>query len=153
MTSVPAPTDDRSSVINVRALFGAWLSTSIDAGKLPASVSTSIVPDVERDSIFWSAARPPTAAMLFSATSSAVCAAAGSAQAARHAIVTAVLATIPMVCPFLIPARLLLYRGRPLLYVRTVRGVRRNGSQFRARRYQTENTRRSMFWLAMLVVG
>ena len=78
--SVPAPSADRSSVIRVRILFGFSVSTSIVPLRSPPGVDTIMLPVVERDVSLPSAARPPTAARLFSTISSAVCAPAAPAQ-------------------------------------------------------------------------
>src|SRR5688500_10866038 len=70
----------------MRALFGAAFWISMVPGMSPPGVLSVIVPDMMRVLTFANAARPPIAAMLFSISSSAVCAAAGSATASTTMI-------------------------------------------------------------------
>src|SRR5688572_29065450 len=72
----------------MRALFGAAFWISMVPGMSPPGVLSVIVPDMVRVFTFSNAARPPIAAILFSISSSAVCAAAGCATA-RAAIIRA----------------------------------------------------------------
>jgi intracellular sulfur oxidation DsrE/DsrF family protein len=80
----PAPSADRSALISDRDLLGAAFRISTEPVMSPAGVNKTIVPLIERDFTFPSAARPPAAVKHRSTTSSAVWADARGAHARRN---------------------------------------------------------------------
>src|SRR5687768_8027319 len=78
---MPAPNCVKSALINVRNLLGRAFHSSIVPGRSPPGVLIVMVPVMTRVLTFSNAARPPMAAMLFSISSSAVCADAVCAEA------------------------------------------------------------------------
>src|SRR5882757_5811698 len=80
MTSWPAPSEDRSTLISVRDLFGTAFRTSTGPETSPPGVDNVIVPAADWDVTLPNAARPPSAVTLLSITSSAVWARPACAQ-------------------------------------------------------------------------